>query len=526
MNCALKNRLTMRHTLERLAFHFVTLLALSAGAADPQPYEPEWESLSRTPIPEWMKDAKFGLYTHWSVFSVPAHGGPDYIKNLYGGPGEDVKGTYSYHTNKYGTLDKFGYKDFVPLFTAEKFNGEEWAGVMHESGARFAGTLCVHHDGFLLWDSKVNRWNAGNMGPRRDVYGELVNALRRYDDMKVVATFHHGRTFGYAAGFMPKEGKLPVRTGENKNWDIWNPEYNDFYWNAALGAKPEEFAAQWVAKVKEVVDKYSPDCLWFDGLSTATRGGHPTEEQVRQVLAYYLNRSAERSREVVVCNKLAGGFNFPESFGLPCYENGRDMPVDVGPWFLIDRAIAYPWSYVNGKRYKDGADYHIRSLVDLVSRGGIFLLSLTPKGDGSIPPEEVAILKNMGRWLKVNGEAIYATRPWKVYAEGPTVSRSVKSRNSGKRAEQWDWRQDYTAEDIRFTASKDGKILYAIALNWPDNGRLLVRSLAAGRLQPGRVGLLGHDAPLEWRQTAEGLEVFLPKTPPCDHAYALRIEHH
>ena len=509
----------LRYLTALVIYYCVLATPLATGATER--YQPTWESLAQKAIPEWMKDANFGVYTHWSVFSVPAHGGPDYVKNLYGGMEKDVKGVYSYHVQKYGPLDKFGYKDFVPMFRAEKFNADEWVGLMHEAGAKFGGILLVHHDGFLLWGSKVNRWNAMNMGPKRDIYGEIAKAVRKYDDMKLLATFHHGRTFGYATGFMEKDGKKPARTEKNKNWDIWNPEYNDFYWNEAIGASTEVFAAQWQAKIREVVDKYNPDCIWFDGLNTAMRNNHPSEQQVREVLAYYLNEAAKKGQDVVVCNKHAGGFNFPESFGLHCYENGRDMPTDVGPWFLIDRAIAYPWSYVNDKTYRDGADYHIRSLVDVVSRGGIFLMSLTPKGDGSIPPEEQKIMREIGRWLKVNGEAIYSTRPCKIFAEGPTSTRGIKSRNSGETGEQWDWRREFTASDIRFT-TKGGK-LYAIVLAWPQDGKVTIRSLAGNRAKVTQVTLLGYDGELSWSQTDQGLAVSMPDKKPCDYAFALRI---
>ena len=252
------------------------------------------------------------------------------------------------------------------------------------------------------------------------------------------------------------------------------------------------------------------------------RHNHPPESYVLEVLADYFNRAAANGQQVTICNKHAGEFNFPESFGLRCFENGRDMPTDVGPWFLIDRAIAYPWSYVNNKKYRDGADYHVRSLVDLVSRGGIFLLSLTPKGDGSIPAEEQEIMRGIGRWLKVNGEAIYGTRPWKIYAEGPTVTRGLKRNNKAEVKEQWDWRKEFTPEDIRFTTK--GDTLYAIALAWPEDGKLMVRSLAKGAGQNiSSVSLLGHEGPLAWSQSGDGLEVTLPADQPCDYAFALRI---
>ena len=252
------------------------------------------------------------------------------------------------------------------------------------------------------------------------------------------------------------------------------------------------------------------------------RNDHPPESYVLNVLADYFNRATDNNQEVTVCNKHGGEFNFPESFGLRCFENGRDMPTDVGPWFLIDRAIAYPWSYVNDKTYRDGADYHVRSLVDLVSRGGIFLLSLTPKGDGSIPSQEQEIMRGIGRWLKVNGEAIYGTKPWTTFAEGPTITRGMKRNNKGEEREQWDWRKQFTPRDIRFTTK--GATLYAIALAWPEDGVLAVRSLAEGAdVNIRSISLLGHEGELEWQQTADALKVTLPARQPCEYAFALKI---
>jgi alpha-L-fucosidase len=245
--------------------------------------------------------------------------------------------------------------------------------------------------------------------------------------------------------------------------------------------------------------------------------------------AYYFNEAEKKGQEVTICNKHAGAFNFPETFGFLCYENGREMPEDVGPWFLIDRAIAYPWSYVTDKKYKDGPDYHTRSLIDLVSRGGVFLLSLTPKGDGSIPEGEVAIMKGIGRWMKVNSEAIRATRPWKVYAEGPTELLAMKKTSKGDLKPGWDSRRDFVAQDIRFTQSKDGKTLYAIALNWPEDGKVVIKSLAeASENYPGKiksVEMVGLAEKIKWKRTADGLEISFPKDKPSDWewAYAFRI---
>jgi alpha-L-fucosidase len=510
------------HSYMRRIQHHIPLtlclgLAVAVATAD-EPYEPNWDSLSTNTLPEWVKDAKFGVYTHWGVFSVPAHGGPDYVRNLYEGSRNDAKGVYSYHTEKYGPLEKFGYKDFIPMFTAPKFSADEWVGLMHEAGAKFGGICLVHHDGFLLWDSKVTRWNSNQMGPKRDIYGEIAAALRKYDDMKLLATFHHGRSFGYTTGGMKEDD---VTDEMRETWDVFDPQYKELYWNQWTGTT-EDFSDQWEAKITEVVDTYKPDMIWFDGLRTSMRGNHPPERVVLDVISHYFNQAKAADQPVTICNKHGGEFNFPEPVGLRCYENGRDMPTDVGPWFLIDRAIAYPWSYVNDKKYKDGADYHVRSIVDVVSRGGIFLLSLTPKGDGSIPPEEQEIMRGIGHWMKTNGEAIYGTRPWKIHAEGPTVTRGLKRNAKGEEKEQWDWRKQFKPEDIRFTTK--GDTLYAITLAWPENGSLTVRSLAKGAdLNIKSVSLLGHEGSLPWSLSADGLKVTLPAKRPCDYAYAFKI---
>jgi len=485
-------------------------------------YEPTWESLSRDEIPEWVLDAKFGVYTHWGVYSVPAHGGPDYVKNLYDISGEDKKGVIRYHENKYGPRSEIGYTQFIPQFKAEKFKADEWAGLMAEAGAKFGGICLVHHDGFLLWDSEFSRWNAKNMGPGRDIYGEIAEVVRKRG-MKLAATFHHGRTFGYVI----RSNMDKYSAHQKGTWEIFKPELSDFYWNPST-ASVEDFARRWYGKITEVMDKYDPDFIWFDGLRGSINNGATPDSLVRKAFAYYYNKAEQAGKEVIIANKLPASrvFNFPEEFGLLCYENCRDMPEHQDNYWLADRAIGYPWSYVNDKVYKHRADYHVRSLIDMVSRGGIFFLSLTPMGNGAIHEEEQTIMRNIGKWLKANGEAIYNTRRWRVFGEGPAQLTEHHQVN-GKDKIRWNFNK-LSFRDVRFTRSKDKKYLYAIVLGWPEDRKTVIKALNSGEKIATEgirnITLLDSDEEIRWDRGEEGLTIYFPEKRPNEITYAFRIE--
>lgn len=481
-----------------------------------KPYSPEWEELKAKEIPEWMLDAKFGIYTHWGIYSVPAHGGPDYIKELYN-QNEDRKGVQAYHKEKYGPLEEFGYMDFVPMFKAEKFDAKEWADIMKDGGVKFAGICLAHHDGFALWDSKHTKWDAMDMGPKKNIYGELAKEIRN-NDLKLAATFHMARTYGY-----PYTGKY---TDEQKaNYDIFNPEYAFAFRNPDKLSK-EDFSREWAAKVREVIDDYNPDVIWFDGLKGSIKNDEIPEDTIVNILKYYHETGEKAGQEVVVCNKLPGGkvWNFPAGYGLRCYENCRDMETNPQGYWLADRAIAYPWSWVNNKKYKDSYDYHIKSLVDMVSRGGIFFLSLTPKGDGSIPDEEKEIMAGMGRWLRINGEAIYETRRWKTPGEGET---NMLVWRKGKNAYRWDFR-GLNASDVRFTRNKENTVLYATVLGWPESGEYTIKALSSNEKIADKgidsIEMIGSKEKIKWERTEEGLKLYFPKEKPCEVAYAFKIK--
>lgn len=484
----------------------VTALASVPAMAGEQ-YQPAWDSLTRHRNPQWLVDAKFGIYAHWGVYAIPAFGNEWYAKRMY--DPKDPKGVFEFHRQTYGTQDKFGYKDFVPMFQAEKFDPNEWAEIIRQSGARYAGIAVVHHDGFGLWHSKVYRWNAGVMGPKRDLYGELVKALRG-KGIKTVATEHHMRTFNW---YLPNDERLWDRL-KRENADLFDPRYADLYWNQ-FTSKKEDFLKQWRAKLLEVIDNYRPDVLWFDGgdFTSPEVSGY-----VLGALAHYYNQADGKS-EVEVLNKFAATkkFNFPREFGILTFEAGRDRPEQVDRPWIDDLSIAEnSWGYIRDLQLRPAREI-LLGLVDRVSRGGGLLLSLAPKASGEIPDDQKAILREIGDWLKINGEAIYGTRPWRVHAEGSTAKLIY---TKGEHT-QWSFAK-CSAEDIRFT--RKGNTLYAIALGWPADGKLNIQTLKGGaKVGIRTISMLGSQAPLKWSQTPAALVVELPAQQPCKHAYALKI---
>lgn len=381
---------------------------------------------------------------------------------------------------------------------------------MKDSGAKYAGICVFHHDGFGLHDSDVYRWCAGKMGPKRDLYGDLVRSLRDID-MRVCATFHHLRTFNW---YLPSTEET-IELLREKGTDLFDPAYADLYWNRYV-ARYDDFLKVWKAKLLEIFDKYEPDLLWFDGGKFMSKECEP---YTLEVLSGYLNRALALGKEVCVLNKFnfAMENNFPLEFGVYNFENGRDRPLEVEhPWIDDAPISGHGWSYNPNVEYpKPG--YFVRHLVDRVSRGGQLLLSLSPKANGELPEEEKRILREMGDWLHINGEAIYGTTRWKIPAETAMEELRYEYRPGHLR-----WRDDYTSEDFRFTRKDD--TLYAIGLIYPKNNRILIKTLAVGNeIDIRSVQLLGYDGNISFSQKEDGLHVTLPEERPCDFAYVLQI---
>jgi len=504
----------------------MSVIIVFQGCTDKNPqyvtrtdYDANWESLGSHPVPQWLMDAKFGIYAHWGVYSVPAYGNEWYAKRMY----EMESDIYRHHVETYGDPSEFGYKEFIPMFRAENYDPDEWAEIIAGSGARFAGFAVVHHDGFCLWNSQHTRWNSLNMGPGRDLYGELVTSLRQKEDMRILATFHHIRTFNwylpFSTSFFEPLDQEKRKAYLDKTWDVFDPEYGDLYWNVETGRSQEDFIDEWNSKVREVIDNYRPDVIWFDGGQFQEE---KNESVVTDLLSYYYNRGNEWRKEVEVLNKLPVSMlhNFPENVGMLTFEEGRDRPAMVNqPWIDDMKISDRSWGYIECQQYKD-PDVIIDGLVDRVSRGGGLVISLCPKADGTINEEQKMILQEMGNWLKINGEAIYGSRTWKIHAEG-----NEEKLITGGAHPKWVF-DSCNHEDIRFT-TRDNKV-YIIALGWPDTGSLAVQSLGNNTQIASRgirrISMLGSDEDIKWHREDNELVIELPDKAPTKYATVFRIE--
>ena len=454
------------------------------------PFKPEWNSLKAHQDPEWFRDAKFGIYTHWGPVTVGAEDGPAGVQ-WYGHSMYDTNSpTFNYHRKKFGDQHVVGYKDMIPKFTAEKFDPAAWADLFARSGATFAGPVAIHHDNFAMWDSQLARWNSVGMGPHRDITGELEKAIRARG-LKFITTFHHGYAWRY---FEPAF-----------KFDGADPQYADLYTEAHAPKAPPSphFQDQWLAMVYEVLYKYKPDLIWFDFEFYAVI--QPEYEQKLFALTY--DWAAENNRTIGVCQKSRDIHKYT---GILDFERGREDRIVSYPW-LTDTAVG-PWFNEKSAKFKS-VNQLVDVLVDIVSKNGCLLLDVGPKADGTIPDKARRILLGMGDWLKVNGEGIYGTRPWKIYGEGPTHQAKV-----GGFSENTD--KPFTAQDIRFT-SKAGA-LYAITLSVP-KAEVHVKSLGVNAGKVIAVGLLGSAEPLKWKQADDGLVIQPASKWPSQHAVTFKI---
>ena len=468
------------------------------------PFRPDWESLQKYEVPEWYKDAKFGIFIHWGAYSVPAFSSEWYPRNMYE-PGFDA---YKHHIATYGPQDKFGYKDFIPMFKAEHFDPSAWGELFKKAGAKYVVPVAEHHDGFAMYDSGLSDWTAAKMGPHRDVIGDLSKAVR-------AAGLH----FGVSSHRVEHDFFLGV--GRKIPSDVNDPQYAAFYGPAQLGVinwgtpvgndftyVSSAWADDWLARGAELVEKYHPDIVYFDWWI----GQASIRPNLTKFAAFYYNSSLKYGDHVGVINYK--DYAMQEHSAVLDLERGQLGDIRPLYWQTDTSVSNKSWGYIKDDTFKS-PEFVVHQLIDIVSKNGNLLLNIGPRSDGTIPEEVQQVLLDVGAWLNVNGDAIYGTRPWRIYGEGPTKVAAGSFHDTDTTR--------YTAEDFRFTTK--GDVLYAIGLGWPTNGEAVIHSLAptVGSVHVQSVNLLGNDAKLQFDQRADGLHVHLPTQAPSKHAYALRI---
>lgn len=423
------------------------------------PYTDTWDSLSNMQVPSWFSKAKFGIFIHWGLYSIAGHNNEWYSRNMY------MQGTeeWEYHRKTYGEHTKFGYKDFISLFKAEQFEPLEWAKLFAEVGAKYLVMVAEHHDGFQMYRSHISRYNVVTMGAHRDILGELKTAC-----------LQQGLHFG--ASSHRAEHWFFMSHGKEFESDIKQELHRgDFYWPAMpepdhqdLQSRPypsEEFLQDWFLRTCEIIETYMPEILYFDWWIEH----EAFKPYLKKIAAYYYNLGKEYHMQTAICYKHDAMI---WNSGIPDIERGSF--ADVKPYYWqTDTSIARnSWCYTDTLDYKS-AEEIICMLIDVVSKNGNLLLNIGPKGDGSIPETDTYILKQIGAWLQINGEAIYESHVWRISEEGPTKIKEGQFTDAKAIS--------YKENDFRFTAK--GGFLYVFAMKYPKHGKITVKSLAKSKDQ-------------------------------------------
>ncbi len=477
---------------------------------DIKQYEPTFESLSKHgAAPEWFADAKLGIYFHWGPYSVPAYGSAWYPHNMY----KDNSAVRKYHEKNYGSIYEFGYEDFIPMFKAEKFDPDDWAKLFKMAGAKFAGPVAQHHDGFAMWNSEINPWNASDMGPKRDILGDIFTSLKK-ERLKTIATFHHARN-GQRNADKP---------------ELWKNAYNSHYVyhpdlpTATTDEKLrklfgnfetiEEFNQYWLDQVNEVVDKYSPDILWYDSWLNLI-----PEDKILQMAAHHFNNGLKNDKEVMLAHKQE---DLPQEFSVLDYEQGGRKDAWPTPWMTDVTLGKNRWMYVKGHPYKT-ADLVVRNMIDVWSKNGVVLLNVSPRADGVINQEQRNILKEIGDWMQIHGEAVYGTRPHNIFGFGN--AQTGKGHNAGQSSTV-----KYTADDVRFTVAKDKKAMYIFFLGKPEIGKRIQMKSIGGyhrNIPPGKIKKiihLGSNTETKFKHSTSTFYLTIPDTKLNNIANVFKLE--
>jgi alpha-L-fucosidase len=451
-------------------------------------YDGSWESLQQMPVPDWFNDGKIGIFIHWGPYSVIGYrkGGKGYSEHVPKMMYRDPEHYYPIVKKRWGANPpEFGYKDIIPEFKAEKWNPDEWAKLFAEVGAKYVVLTAEHHDGWANWDSDLTLWNAVDKGPKRDIVGDLGKAVRK-QGLKYAPSYHRERHSSFFAEklYVVDATPLPDIAEEIKRV----PEAASLYGPFGFS---EEYVDDYVARWKEIQDKYQPDMLWVDDFPIYTRDGNKVrkgiakpvikyfDDQVRGMITDFMNQGIANGQAVYVNNK-GKNRNWPD--GVGCLEKDNLKLKVIGPKWQSCTTFGTSFGYLENDTYKTPKAI-ITEMIEVISRNGNFLVNIGPKADGTIPEQQVNLLHEMGYWLEVNGEAIYGTRYWKE--------------NHQEKG------------NLAFTTK--GKKLYAITLKKPVSTLVIEATKGWNKNEVKFVNLLGSKAKVEWKITSNGLEIIPPK---------------
>ena len=479
--------------------------------AQPKKFDSSWKSLEQYRCPDWFRDAKFGIWTCWNPYTVPA-AGDWYARGMY------IEGSrqYKYHLEHYGHPSKVGYKDIIELWKGEKFDPDSLVALFKEAGAKYIVAMAMHHDNFDLWNSKYHEWNSVNHGPHQNIIGKWEAAVRK-SGLRWGVTSHLERSWNW---FNVNKGA--DKTGEFARvpYDGNDPKYSGLYFKKYEGYDdktvgyavnpPEEVIEDWFLREKDLLGQHKPDLFYFDG-------GIPFGETGRKLVSYYYNSNMKNNKgklEAVMCvknfGKMQGYYGDPvrDGVALEDLERGQLPGISPLPW-QTDDSVG-DWFWTNGDKY-NSPKYVIDQLIDIVSKNGNLLLNVPPRADGTLDDKAIILLKEIGKWLKINGEGIYGTRSWNIFGEGPIVADG----GSFKRMAA------LTAQDFRFTSK--GDTVYAFVCGIPEKN-ISIKAFSTKNYHVIKsVSMLGISQPLKFKQNNDILEVELPEKFPSDYAICLKL---
>ncbi len=519
------------------------ILLVQCTSKPTKTYEANWESLSEYEVPEWFKDAKFGLFMHWGPQSLGIEHEGWQARHMYMQEGAQWGDDYNKHVAHYGHPSEFGYKDLIPLWKAERWNPDSLVAFYKDVGIRYIVPVAVHHDNFDLYNSTYQPWNSVNMGPKKDIIGEWANAARKHG-LKFGFSSHNDRTWYWlhpAKGSdktgplegVRYDGWLTKEDGVGTWWEGYDPqdlyavpnstEYEDDWNYMSKGeTPPEAYRLNWYLRTKELIDQYQPDLIWFDGpMPMRTHEEASAEDKKRfeqtglDITSYYYNKSLEwRGVEGIVHIKSWGPGTVIDSSAV-VMDIEKGSLTKTNPYYWQAETSVGSWFYNGTTGVELSTQVIVHNLLDVVSKNGNFLLNVGLKPDGTLLENERQSLQEIGDWLEIHGEGVYGTRAWKVFGEVDTELVSGDFEQNKK---------PLTARDIRYTHKENE--LYAFFMDKPAESYLVLPSVTSNDFQIESIQLLSEGIELDWEYSDDStLVVELPNEYAYQHAYGLKIRY-